>query len=75
MLTGMTNAQLTAILAATRTDSVTLDDGSYLDWSTRVGNDHEIEVGDATGDTVTLRLSHADMAELVNRMAATLLAG
>lgn len=71
----MTREQLTAILTATRTDALTLDDGSYLDWSSRDSDRIGLEVGDAHGQAVQLDLSHADLAALVHRLAATLLAG
>lgn len=70
----MTREQLTAILTATRSDALQLDDGSYLDWSTTDGHSIALEVGDADGQAVTLTLDRHALTELVNRFAATLLA-
>jgi len=71
---GMTREQLTAILTATRTDALHLDDGAYLDWSTRTTDGVELEVADADGQAVTLTLDRPALADLVHRLAATLLA-
>lgn len=71
----MTREQLTAILTATRdTEALHLDDGSYLDWSTRAGADLVLEAGDSGGQAIQLALSRADAEALVHRLAATLLA-
>lgn len=66
----MDRQQLTAILTATRSDALYLDDGSYLDWSSG-----GLEVGDAQGRTVQLDMGRVELEQLLHRLAATLLAG
>lgn len=59
----MTNEQLIASLTAdpTDVDGVYFDDGRYLDWSTRVDNGVQLQLGDDTGAA----LVEMDRAEVV----------
>jgi hypothetical protein len=53
--------------------SVTYDDGSYLDWTTRLpGGGHRFEAGGADGETVHVDLSAADMVGLHSALTAFL---
>ena len=73
-LSRMTREQLTAILTATCTDAVHLDNGAYLDWSTRHDNGVTLEAGDADGNAVQIPLTADDLKTLIHRLAATALA-
>jgi hypothetical protein len=69
----MTRDQLTAILNATRTDALYLDDDSYIDWTGREADTVIFEAGDSDGNAVQLTLTRTDLETLVHRLAATLL--
>jgi hypothetical protein len=53
--------------------NVTYDDGSYLDWTTRLpGGGHRLEAGGADGETVHVDLSAADTVSLHSALTAFL---
>jgi hypothetical protein len=75
----MTKAELIAILAATRNDSLYTETGAYLEWSDTDERGRTVmEIGadaaDSDDTTITLKLTRAEVETLVQRLTATLLA-